>query len=86
VPARGRDLTRAFQAKCEPEVGVIVAGIDLQRGLELRPGEPEPAGTVVRAGERLADRPLVRFLRARVFEHDRGLVASALGEEGQTFL
>jgi hypothetical protein len=25
-------------------------------------------------------------LQARVFEHDRGLVASALGEEGQTFL
>ena len=84
MAACSRHLTRTFEAQREPEVRVVVARIDPERGLELGAGEQESAGAVVRPGERLADRPLLRLFRASKLEHDRSLVIATLGEKGET--
>ena len=49
----------AEQAQTEPEVGVVVDGVDLHRLGELGRRRREPAAAEIGAGERLADRALV---------------------------
>ena len=65
-------------------MGVVVGGIDIERGLELRAREERPAGSVVRARERLANGSLVGFVRTSAFEHHGRLMGAPFGEQRQT--
>lgn len=85
VAASGGTLAAALQAEPEAEVCVVVDGIDLDGSGELLTGLGEAAASVVRAPQRLTNRPLIGLQISGALEHDRGGMRVRSLEEPQPF-